>query len=58
VTLIDGMGLCPPGRKGAGSVNIRRDDAALDHLRANVAAAEKGPLPPDVYERAKERLRS
>lgn len=27
-----------------------------DHLRENVAVAEKGPLPPDVYEEAKRRL--
>ena len=30
--------------------------ANIDHLRANVAAAEQGPLPADVYEQAKERL--
>jgi aryl-alcohol dehydrogenase-like predicted oxidoreductase len=30
--------------------------ANVDHLRANVAAAENGPLPADVYEQAKERL--
>ncbi|MGH3301016.1 MAG: aldo/keto reductase [Streptosporangiaceae bacterium] len=30
--------------------------ANVDHLRANVAAAEKGPLPADVYEQAKGRL--
>jgi aryl-alcohol dehydrogenase-like predicted oxidoreductase len=30
--------------------------ANADHLRANVAAAEQGPLPADVYEQAKERL--
>jgi len=28
----------------------------VEHLRGNVAAAEKGPLPADLYERAKERL--
>jgi aryl-alcohol dehydrogenase-like predicted oxidoreductase len=28
----------------------------LDHLRGNVAVAEKGPLPADVYEEAKRRL--
>jgi aryl-alcohol dehydrogenase-like predicted oxidoreductase len=28
----------------------------LDHLRSNIAIAEKGPLPPDVYEAAKKRL--
>jgi aryl-alcohol dehydrogenase-like predicted oxidoreductase len=28
----------------------------LDHLAANVAAASRGPLPPDVYEEAKRRL--
>jgi aryl-alcohol dehydrogenase-like predicted oxidoreductase len=30
--------------------------ANVDHLKANVAAAEKGPLPAEVYESAKERL--
>ncbi len=30
--------------------------ANVDHLLANVAAAEKGPLPMDVYAQAKERL--
>jgi aryl-alcohol dehydrogenase-like predicted oxidoreductase len=30
--------------------------ANVDHLRANVAAAENGPLPADVYEQARERL--
>ena len=30
----------------------------LDHLRANVEAALKGPLPSDVYEEAKRRLAS
>jgi aryl-alcohol dehydrogenase-like predicted oxidoreductase len=30
--------------------------ANVDHLRANVAAAEKGPLPAVAYEQAKERL--
>ncbi len=30
--------------------------ANVDHLLANVAAAEKGPLPVDVYAQAKERL--
>jgi len=30
--------------------------ANIDHLRANVAVAEKGPLPAGVYEQAKERL--
>jgi aryl-alcohol dehydrogenase-like predicted oxidoreductase len=30
--------------------------ANVDHLRANVAAAENGPLPADVYEQAKQRL--
>jgi aryl-alcohol dehydrogenase-like predicted oxidoreductase len=30
--------------------------ANVDHLRANVAAAEKGPLPADVYEHAKGRF--
>jgi aryl-alcohol dehydrogenase-like predicted oxidoreductase len=28
-----------------------------DHLRGNVAIAEKGPLPDDVYEQAQERLK-
>ncbi len=27
-----------------------------DHFRANLAAAEQGPLPPDLYEEAKRRL--
>jgi aryl-alcohol dehydrogenase-like predicted oxidoreductase len=27
-----------------------------EHLRSNLAIAEKGPLPPDVYEEAKRRL--
>jgi aryl-alcohol dehydrogenase-like predicted oxidoreductase len=31
--------------------------ANIDHLRANVAVAEKGPLPAGVYVQAKERLR-
>jgi aryl-alcohol dehydrogenase-like predicted oxidoreductase len=30
--------------------------ANLDHLRANVAIAEKGPLPQDLYDAAKERF--
>jgi aryl-alcohol dehydrogenase-like predicted oxidoreductase len=30
--------------------------ANVDHLRANVAVAEKGPLPAEVYEQARERL--
>jgi aryl-alcohol dehydrogenase-like predicted oxidoreductase len=30
--------------------------ANVDHLRANVAAAERGPLPARVYEQAKQRL--
>jgi aryl-alcohol dehydrogenase-like predicted oxidoreductase len=30
--------------------------ANLDHLAANLAAARKGPLPPDVYAEAKRRL--
>jgi aryl-alcohol dehydrogenase-like predicted oxidoreductase len=30
--------------------------ANVDHLRANVAAAENGPLPADAYEQAKARL--
>jgi aryl-alcohol dehydrogenase-like predicted oxidoreductase len=29
----------------------------VDHLRGNVAIAEKGPLPDDVYEQARERLK-
>jgi aryl-alcohol dehydrogenase-like predicted oxidoreductase len=31
--------------------------ANIDHLHANVAEAEKGPLPVEVYERAKKLLR-
>jgi len=31
--------------------------ANIDHLRRNAAVAEKGPLPADVYDQAKERLR-
>jgi len=30
----------------------------MDHLRSNLAFAEKGPLPPDLYEEAKSRLGS
>jgi len=30
----------------------------MDHLRANLAIAEKGPLPPDLYQEAKRRLGS
>jgi aryl-alcohol dehydrogenase-like predicted oxidoreductase len=30
--------------------------ANLEHLRANIAAAEKGPLPPELYEAAKQRF--
>jgi aryl-alcohol dehydrogenase-like predicted oxidoreductase len=30
--------------------------SSLDHLRSNLAIAEKGPLPTDVYEEAKRRL--
>jgi len=30
--------------------------ANVEHLRANVAAAENGPLPADVYEQSKQRL--
>jgi aryl-alcohol dehydrogenase-like predicted oxidoreductase len=30
--------------------------ANRDHLRANLAVAEKGPLPPDLYEEARRRL--
>jgi aryl-alcohol dehydrogenase-like predicted oxidoreductase len=30
--------------------------ASIDHLRANAAIAEKGALPPDLYEAAKRRL--
>jgi aryl-alcohol dehydrogenase-like predicted oxidoreductase len=30
--------------------------ANVEHLRSNVAIAEKGPLPPDLYEEAKRRL--
>jgi aryl-alcohol dehydrogenase-like predicted oxidoreductase len=29
-----------------------------EHLRSNVAIAEKGPLPADLYEEAKRRLQS
>jgi hypothetical protein len=29
----------------------------VDHLRSNVAIAEKGPLPADLYEEAKARLK-
>jgi aryl-alcohol dehydrogenase-like predicted oxidoreductase len=32
--------------------------SSMDHLRANVAVAEKGPLPPALYEEAKRRLES
>ena len=28
----------------------------VDHLRANVAVAAKGPLPPDLYQQARQRL--
>jgi aryl-alcohol dehydrogenase-like predicted oxidoreductase len=31
--------------------------SSLDHLRSNVAMAEKGPLPAELYESAKNRLR-
>jgi aryl-alcohol dehydrogenase-like predicted oxidoreductase len=31
--------------------------SSLDHLRGNVAIAAKGPLPPDLYQRAKDALR-
>ena len=31
--------------------------SAVDHLRSNVAIAEKGPLPADLYEEAKARLK-
>ncbi len=30
--------------------------SAIDHLRANIAIAEKGPLPADLYQEAKRRL--
>ena len=30
--------------------------SSAEHLRSNLAAAAKGPLPPDVYEQAKRRL--
>ncbi len=30
--------------------------STIDHLRANVAIAEKGPLPADLYREAKRRL--
>ncbi len=29
----------------------------VDHLQSNLAIAEKGPLPADVYDEAKRRLR-
>lgn len=29
----------------------------VDHLHGNVAIAEKGPLPDDVYEQVRERLK-
>jgi aryl-alcohol dehydrogenase-like predicted oxidoreductase len=32
--------------------------SSLDHLRGNVAIAEKGPLPADLYQRARAALRS
>jgi aryl-alcohol dehydrogenase-like predicted oxidoreductase len=32
--------------------------ANIDHLRANVAVAEKGPLPAELYEEARRRLDS
>jgi aryl-alcohol dehydrogenase-like predicted oxidoreductase len=30
--------------------------SSLDHLRGNLAIAEKGPLPPDLYQRARDAL--
>jgi len=30
--------------------------SSLDHLNGNIAVAEKGPLPDDLYEEAKKRL--
>ena len=30
--------------------------SSLDHLRVNLAIAEKGPLPPDLYQRARDAL--
>ena len=30
--------------------------SSLEHLRSNLAVAEKGPLPADVYQEAKRRL--
>jgi aryl-alcohol dehydrogenase-like predicted oxidoreductase len=30
--------------------------SSLDHLRGNLAIAEKGPLPADLYQRAKDAL--
>jgi aryl-alcohol dehydrogenase-like predicted oxidoreductase len=30
--------------------------SAASHLRSNLAAAEKGPLPPELYEEARKRL--
>jgi aryl-alcohol dehydrogenase-like predicted oxidoreductase len=32
--------------------------SSVDHLQANVTVAEQGPLLADLYERAKQRLRS
>jgi aryl-alcohol dehydrogenase-like predicted oxidoreductase len=32
--------------------------SSVDHLRANVTIAEKGPLPADLYEEAKRRLQA
>jgi aryl-alcohol dehydrogenase-like predicted oxidoreductase len=32
--------------------------SSADHLRSNLAVAEKGPLPPDLYEEAKRRLKA
>jgi aryl-alcohol dehydrogenase-like predicted oxidoreductase len=30
----------------------------IGHLQSNLAIAEKGPLPPDLYEEAKHRLKA
>jgi aryl-alcohol dehydrogenase-like predicted oxidoreductase len=32
--------------------------SSADHLRSNLAVAEKGPLPPDLYEETKRRLKA
>ena len=40
--------------RGLSSTIVGTSD--MDHLRSNVALAEKGPLPVDLYEPAKARL--